>query len=382
MARILVIKPGYVPPDVDAAHNPFAHLSPDHSGVVLSPVWGERPKESRSDRCSAVGSFQFFVTRSYGLPEPIRSAWDIVFMIFQGWRLHRRQAPFDIIISYGTNKTGIVGSILKLLTGAKYVVELPGSPAAAYRFDRVSRTFTERGKESISALLFRWTVHFADHLKLLYPQQVEQFAFAGAKPRSVFHDFCGVGSLVASGRDDGFILFLGSPWYLKGVDVLIRAFLSIAESIPQYRLRIVGSTPDESEFRDLAMGHPRIDFEKGVPYERALELISTCSLFVLPSRTEAMGKVLLEARALKKPVIASNVDGIPFYVEDQVSGLLFESEDVTGLAEKMKTVLLDDQYSERLAIGGSVAVREKYSESEYRRAFNEMVDQVLASAAR
>ena len=55
--------------------------------------------------------------------------------------------------------------------------------------------------------------------------------------------------------------------------------------------------------------------------------MARCRVFVLPSRTEAMGRVLIEAMAMGKTCIASAVDGIPHYVRDEDTGLLFRSGD-------------------------------------------------------
>ena len=77
-----------------------------------------------------------------------------------------------------------------------------------------------------------------------------------------------------------------------------------------------------------------------------------CSLFVLPSRTEAMGRVLLEAMACKKPIIASNVGGIPEIIKDGYNGLLFESENVDDLAEKIRLVLSNKKYPTMLRNNG------------------------------
>jgi len=63
-----------------------------------------------------------------------------------------------------------------------------------------------------------------------------------------------------------------------------------------------------------------------------------CRCFVLPSREEGMGRVLLEAMASAKPVIGANVGGIPALIEDGKNGYLFESEDVDELAKKLDLI--------------------------------------------
>ena len=96
-------------------------------------------------------------------------------------------------------------------------------------------------------------------------------------------------------------------------------------------------------------------------------------ILILPSRTEAMGRVLLEAMGARKPVIASNVDGIPYYVQDGFNGLLCRPGDAEDLAGKLRQLLCDTGLREKLAANGLVAARTKYDEKAYAREFGEMV---------
>ena len=66
-----------------------------------------------------------------------------------------------------------------------------------------------------------------------------------------------------------------------------------------------------------------------------------CGVFVLPSRTEAMGRVLLEAMACAKPRIGSRVGGIPTLIEHDVDGLLFRSENVDELEQQLRRLMSD-----------------------------------------
>ncbi len=77
-----------------------------------------------------------------------------------------------------------------------------------------------------------------------------------------------------------------------------------------------------------------------------------CSIFVLASRSEAMGRVLLEAMGAKKPIIASRTSGIPHYVRDGRNGLLFESENSADLTEKIVRLVQDPLLQRRLGESG------------------------------
>ncbi len=216
---------------------------------------------------------------------------------------------------------------------------------------------------------------------LLFPEQVPASLAARIPVRRVFHDFVPVSRIPRSDQDERFVLFLGFPWYLKGVDLLIEAFRQIADEVPDVRLRVVGYFPDREGLERHAQGHPRVSIEKAVKAPEALDLIARCSVLVLPSRTEAMGRVLLEAWASGKPVVASRVDGIPHYVTHEQNGLLFESENVGDLAKQLLRVLKDRDLAQRLAETGHRLVRERWTEEHFREAWDGLIAATLDAGA-
>jgi glycosyltransferase involved in cell wall biosynthesis len=100
-------------------------------------------------------------------------------------------------------------------------------------------------------------------------------------------------------------------------------------------------------------------------------------ILALPSRTEGMGRVLLEAMAAGKPIIASDVDGIPHYVRDGYNGLLFRPGDAGDLAEKLRRLLSDGALREHLGRNGLGLARTKYDEVVYAEEFAKMVAEAL-----
>jgi glycosyltransferase involved in cell wall biosynthesis len=89
-----------------------------------------------------------------------------------------------------------------------------------------------------------------------------------------------------------------------------------------------------------------------------------------------MGRVLLEAMACKKPIIASRVDGIPHYVKHGFNGLLFKSENVEDLATNIRTILNDPEYAAKLGENGQRHVREYLSEDRYIELYKQMIDKL------
>lgn len=96
----------------------------------------------------------------------------------------------------------------------------------------------------------------------------------------------------------------------------------------------------------LATWEPRLTTEEIV---RALD---EATVLVLPSRSEGMGRVVIEAQLRGRPVIGANVGGIPDLVSDGVDGVLVEPGE---LADVLSRVLGDRALLERLAANARAA---------------------------
>jgi len=130
----------------------------------------------------------------------------------------------------------------------------------------------------------------------------------------------------------------------KGVDLLVEAFNLITARYPRLRLWIAGTGREETRLRRLVEAHglaPFVRFLGNVTLAKAASLLKSAELTVVPSRSEAGGLVNIEAQAAGCPVVASRVGGIPEYVREGVSALLFESGNYHDLAGTM-TRILDD----------------------------------------
>ena len=175
-----------------------------------------------------------------------------------------------------------------------------------------------------------------------------------------------------------YILFIGHPWYLKGVDILIKAFKKISSTFPNYKLKIIGWCPNGRDFfENLAKPNSNIELLAPLVFKDVPKVMADYSMFVLPSRTEAMGRVLIEAMACKKPVIASNVDGIPNIVKNNFNGLLFESENVDDLTDKIHMVLGDKNLADKLSTNAYKYLLENFTEEHYVGNFKNMLDKTF-----
>ncbi|MCD6593524.1 glycosyltransferase family 4 protein [Candidatus Bathyarchaeota archaeon] len=160
------------------------------------------------------------------------------------------------------------------------------------------------------------------------------------------------------------ILYVGRLAYRKGLQVLVRAMPFILKEFPNARLIIAGKGYMDGFIRMLIK---TLNLEGNVrmlgfiPDEKLPELYASSSLFVMPSLyCESFGITLLEAMASGRPVIASNVGGIPEVVKDGVTGLLFKRGDAEDLADKIIKVLSDRNLARSLASNAKELVKERY----------------------
>ena len=95
--------------------------------------------------------------------------------------------------------------------------------------------------------------------------------------------------------------------------------------------------------------------------ENASRYVKAFDIFVLPSRSEGLAYVLLEAGRASLPVIASRVGGIPEVIEHEVTGLLVPSGDVGALREKLEELSVDGTRRHTLGSALEQRVRKDFS---------------------
>jgi len=154
------------------------------------------------------------------------------------------------------------------------------------------------------------------------------------------------------------ILFVGAltKWHrYKGLDVLIKAFIEIQRRLDDARLLIVGDGDLKSEYQASCLTvAAKVIFAGNVDDDELPSYYAASDLLVLPSidRSEGFGLTLLEANATGKPVVASNVGGIPSVVTDGVNGLLVPPRDEKTLAETIIDLMKDEGKLHEMGLNG------------------------------
>ena len=186
-------------------------------------------------------------------------------------------------------------------------------------------------------------------LEALIPNQRGKF-----RPlRQIIHDqFAGPTTKDQVAPPDGGILNLGCVARLardKGIDVLIRAFASLAQEHEHLRLLLFGDGDDRGEFESLArqLGvERRVEFRGAFEHSKLNRVMSEIDIFVLPSLTEVAPLAILEAMAFAKPIVGTDVGSVSSLIRHGENGLLAAPGDVDGLRRAIAT-MVDDPASRR-----------------------------------
>jgi glycosyltransferase involved in cell wall biosynthesis len=112
----------------------------------------------------------------------------------------------------------------------------------------------------------------------------------------------------------------------------------VIRALPEARLAIVGDGPVRHELERHFKGTHTV-FTGYLRGEALANAYASADLFVLPSKTETLGLVLLEAMASGCPVVACRAGGVPDAVQDGFTGFLFEPTDPDGLVNTVKRAL-------------------------------------------
>jgi glycosyltransferase involved in cell wall biosynthesis len=159
-------------------------------------------------------------------------------------------------------------------------------------------------------------------------------------------------------------LFVGVLEAYKNIDGLAAAWR--AANAPG-ELRIVGKGSREDVVRELG-----VRWDRELTSEQVARAMDDAWVLVLPSRSEGMGRVLVEAFCRGRGVIGSRAGSIPNLVEDGVSGILIDSTD--ELADALRRALSDRALAERLGSGARAAAAPwLQTPAEYARRVRELV---------
>jgi phosphatidylinositol alpha-mannosyltransferase len=158
------------------------------------------------------------------------------------------------------------------------------------------------------------------------------------------------------------ILFVGRLEKRKGVNYLLKAYQRAKQEIPDSRLIIVGpGTRLRHKYERYVrrQGLKDVVFTGHVSYDELPRYYKTAHIFCAPATgSESFGIILLEAMAIGRPVVASNIDGYARLVTPGAEGLLVPPRDEKALAQALIALMRDESLREQMGARGILKAKE------------------------
>ncbi len=177
-------------------------------------------------------------------------------------------------------------------------------------------------------------------------------------------------------EDDFVVIALGRIVPKKGFDVLVRALPSLLISYPNVHVVIGGDGVQREELLRLAAElkvSEHLHMPGRIPWDKVPAFLAMGDVFVLPSVKDASGNldglptVLLEAMALGKAVVATNVGGIPLVITDKINGLLCPPGDYNALSQSICLLIRNASLRQQLGQSARHSVEEQFNWQEVAR---------------
>jgi len=153
------------------------------------------------------------------------------------------------------------------------------------------------------------------------------------------------------------VLFIGQDFCRKGGDYVLQAFAKVQEKIPSSRLMLVTGEPiaDDLPLKNVEVINPIWD------RDAIASMYRQSDVFVLPSRQETWGDVLLEAMAFGLPCIGVTGQSMENIIVDGKTGFLVAPEDSEMLAQALLRVLLDKKLRSYMGRNSRAHVESKFT---------------------
>lgn len=207
--------------------------------------------------------------------------------------------------------------------------------------------------------------HMQEHLRLTSVQMIHNAYQLDRFKSPVSPDRFAVLDRIQPGLGREFVVAMtGRLSKEKGHLYLFEALERLRREGLRPRSLLIGVGPIEATLRaevarrDL---QDQVFFLGTVPHDEVLQIVQCADAVVMPSTSEGLPLVAVEAMALGRPLLASAVGGIPEIIVDGVSGILMEPADVATLTTKLKELMTDAALRERLGRAARERIQTEFS---------------------
>ena len=220
-------------------------------------------------------------------------------------------------------------------------------------------------------------VRRADAVRTVSTETTALVRALGVEPAAVFPSFVDSATFVDAPPsplpERPRALFVGVLEAVKGFDTLAAAWPAVAAAVPGATLSLVGDGSLRATAEALVRDHD-VEWSRRLEPQQVAAAMDESWLVCLPSRSEGLPRVALEACARGRALVGGERAGIPDVVVDGVNGLLVDPDDADALARALVRVLSDRQLASSLGASARRTGEERVtSPQEYARAVLELV---------
>ena len=177
--------------------------------------------------------------------------------------------------------------------------------------------------------------------------------------------------------DDFLIATAGRLSPEKAQEDLIISFKAVQKEYPRTHLLLFGDGPLRGHLEQvvLKLGIPQVHFMgHRTDFDSIMPILN---LFVLPSLTEGLPNVLLEAASCNVPIVATKVGGVPEVIKTNTSGLLVEPGDRVGLSEAIQQFVGDAEMCQEMAKAAFENIETNFGFSQQTPPLESIYDQLI-----
>ena len=294
-----------------------------------------------------------FLLRRINIIKDLKAFFDI-------WRIIKKYNP--LIVHTHSSKAGLMGRLAAKLAGTPIIVHTPHGHVFFGYFGPL--------KTKLFIILEKLASRITDKIVALTNREKKDhilFKIAEEDKFSVIYSGIELNILKESSSEEkqnlkkelGIpenSLIVGTAGRLvpvKGPEFLVKASKYITSKYPDTYFMFTGDGPLEQDLKRKALEMGISDNIIFLGWRDDLaKIISIYDIFVLPSLNEGMGRVLVEAMALGKSIVASNVGGIPDLVIHGKNGFLIPPKNPKELAKYIQVLLEDKDKREKMGLAG------------------------------
>lgn len=284
--------------------------------------------------------------------------------MFHLFCLHCKQ-NFDLLHAFWLLPNGFIGAVISKLCKVPLMVALRGSDIFIAKQNPVfcfMACWTLKQATQVTSVT---PAFFVDLEAFRVPAEKIRLIPNGSHPRLFpaprSSELVALRQKLAIPEDAVIIFALGRIVLKKGFDILIQALPLVKERVPNITVIIGGDGSDLNRLKALVQelgASESFRFPGTIRRSDVPTYFHLCDIFTLPAVFDPKGNVdgcpnvILEAMACGKPVVASNISGIPVVVKDGETGVLVAEKNVSELAAALITLLTDQRKREQLGRAG------------------------------